>query len=210
MEPPPPSKTELSDSCLVCDDDMLFLSGLSVCRGCRPGVVDTGGWLTGDPPRADDQDAPVGASLSVMATLDEVLIVSWKTESGEARSGFCSEALADSWAEPPQPPASRCTNPLGLGLPRAWYSLFTFTTGQPGELGMFASGDDVDVSATLSPGAAKFIGEGASDAGIPSGEPADPRDTGESEKRVIPPSKSSKSKFTFYLKPPVVKKFNNS
>lgn len=69
----------------------------------------------------------------------------------------------------------------GLGMPSR-YSLFTLTTGQPGEPGMLASGDRVEVSAMLSPGAGKFMGEGASAGWIPSGEPADPRDTGESEK----------------------------
>ncbi|KAI4492137.1 hypothetical protein M0802_010034 [Mischocyttarus mexicanus] len=69
----------------------------------------------------------------------------------------------------------------GLGLPRM-YSLFTLTMGQSGEPGMLASGDRVEVSAMLSPGAGKFMGEDTSAGWIPSGEPADPRDTGESEK----------------------------
>lgn len=47
---------------------------------------------------------------------------------------------------------------------------------------MLTSGDEVDVSATLSPGAGNVIGEGTSACWIPSGEPADPKDTGESEK----------------------------
>lgn len=69
----------------------------------------------------------------------------------------------------------------GLGLPRK-YSDLTLTIGQPGEPGILASGDDVDVSApTLSPGAGKFNGEGDASCGCsPKGEPAEPRDTGES------------------------------
>lgn len=46
---------------------------------------------------------------------------------------------------------------------------------------MLASGDEVDVSTTLSPGAGKVMGEGASVGGIPRGDPADPNDTGESK-----------------------------
>lgn len=79
------------------------------------------------------------------------------------------------------PPRRGSRGVPGLGMPSR-YSLFTLTTGQPGEPGMLASGDRVEVSAMLSPGAGKFMGEGASAGWIPSGEPADPRDTGESEK----------------------------
>ena len=98
---------------------------------------------------------------------------SGKTESGEARSASARGCSRPTLAVPRR-------GSLG-GIPSR-YSLFTLTTGQPGEPGMLASGDRVEVSAMLSPGAGKFMGEGASAGWIPSGEPADPRDTGESEK----------------------------
>ena len=74
----------------------------------------------------------------------------------------------------------------GLGLPLR-YSDLTLMAGQPGEPGILASGDDVDVSAALSPGGGKFIGEGDASFGcISNGEPADPRDTGESGDNRFP------------------------
>lgn len=53
----------------------------------------------------------------------------------------------------------------------------------PEEPGIVGTSGDVDVSARLSPEAGKVMGEGASDAWIPDGEPADPNDTGESGKQ---------------------------
>ena len=91
----------------------------------------------------------------------------------------------------------------GLGLPRR-YSDLTLTTGQPGEPGILASGDEVEVSARLSPGAGKFMGEGeAASCGCrPSGEPADPRDTGESggyKRRTSLASLNNSRDFAFFF-----------
>lgn len=202
--PPPPSKTELSDSSLVWTDDRSpFKSGLSLLEEASWAIgVDETAW-TGE--YGDDL---IGTGVAERccccwccccdcwwcccccssATLKLTIgPASGKTESGDARSEH--PASRPSWPLPlplpPSPlPVPRRESPPrggpGLGLPSR-YSFDTLTW-QPGELGMFVSGDRVEVSAMLSPGAGKFMGEGASVVGFPCGEPADPRDTGESEK----------------------------
>lgn len=201
LPPPPPSKTELSDSSLVWTDDRSpFKSGLS--------LLEEASWAIGvDETAGIGEYGDVLICTGVMerccccwccccdcwwccCSSETLKLISGpasgKTESGDARSEH--PASRPSWPFPLPPPSllpiPRRESPRGgpgLGLPSRLYSLVTLIW-QPGELGMFVSGDRVEVSAMLSPGAGKFMGEGASVVGFPCGEPADPRDTGESEK----------------------------